>query len=413
MVGLRGLRVLSAVLGMAAIAATACGSSSDDGGAAACNPQIDPFKELVVVEPQVIDDARARNDVNGVWSFRHAVESMTAPGGSTSALVLDWLRVWTSQTTFNGSQIDREPRDTEMNRSVICPWLRATPANACDEACSACAKEELDMAKAPFRLIAIANRMDLRESLVNKVTPAGEGRLLFALTDGPADDPASQPRAFTVIFEYSLPESKTVKEWAEAWHALGKHAAYDEAYKADLEKVTEGFVARNALPGNPNGSALSQLRTNESTLNWIWQLREFRLDRAGGRLILASTKNTPLETLNNSPILASWVSKNAEAIKQDKYSIPESLLGGSSNAFMFRWSLPNIDEDTRRAFSQGTCSGCHTGDTSTSARDNAFHVSPFGKDRAKLSTFVYDPTGKSKDEVVKRTSLHQAALCGP
>lgn len=405
------VRGIGAALAIAvAITTPACGDESTDGSGANCSETVQPLKELIVVDPAVIDDSRAHNDVNGPWSFRHLVEEMTAVGRNPSELVYSWLRVWTDQTSFNGSQIDREPRSFEMNRTVICPWLKLSEANACDDTCSKCERWNLDLAKAPFRLIAIVNRMDLRETEVNPLTPGGESRLVFALTDGPADDPASKPRAFTIIFEYAMPESKSVKEWAQAWHALGKHENFDDAYKTELAALTESIVRRDAMPGRPNGSALSQLRTNESTLNWIWQLREFHLASTGA-LTLAPTKNTPLENLNNSPILASWVVANADAIKKDKYDAPVSLLGGSSNAFLFRWNIPNVDEETRRAFAAGTCSGCHSGETTSVAKDNAFHVSPFSSGKDKLSVFVYDPSGKSKDEVSKRTVLHKQLIC--
>ena len=388
-----------------------CSSSSGSTDAVeTCDVQVDAFKELIVVEPSVIDDSRAKNEPAGGWSFRHAVESMTPAGVSPSAFVRGWLHTWVDTSAFNGQALDHEPRNAEMNNLILCPWLRRTVSNNCDLTCSKCTSQELDLGKAPFRLLAIMNRMDLRTQL-DASSPAGEMRLVFGLTAGPADDPASQPRAFTTIFEYAYPSSKSVKEWAEAWHSLGAHAAYDEVYRGELESLTESVVGPNKSPERPNGSAIAQVRTNESALNWIWQLREFRL--SGGSLQISSTKNTPLETLNNTPILASWVTKNAAAIKDNKYVVPESLLGGSANQFLFRWALPNVDEETRRAFAAGTCSGCHSGDIS--ARESAFHVSPFVSGTAKLSPFVWDPGAKvqGKDEVSKRTVLYKQTLCSP
>lgn len=397
-----------------ALPALNCSASHAEGNSAsACSVETDPFKELMVVDPSVIDDARGRNATAGKWSFRHAVEAMSPQSVAPGRFVMDWLRVWIDQTDFRGNPIDREARGPEMNRLVLCPWLKRTPANACDDTCTQCSGRELDLSLAPFRLLAIVNRMDLRDD-VDATSRAGESRLVFAITDGPADDPASQPMPFTVAFEYALPDTRTMKEWAGAWHALAGHATFDDGYKAELEKLTEGFIGAGAAPGRANGNAISQVRTNESALNWIWQLREFRLLDGGSRLGLGSTRNTPLETLNDSALLATWVSENAAAVKANRYAIPESLLGGSSNAFMFRWSVPNVDEATRTAFASQTCNGCHTGDGTTTGRlkDTAFHISPFASGTAKLSTFLWDPAHPGNDELSTRIKRHEAALCG-
>ena len=408
--GTRILSLVTSAVVVAALAAGGCSSNSSNDTAAKCDVNVDAFKELIVVEPSVIDDARSHNATNGPWSFRHAMESMTPPTVPANVFVNSWLRVWIDQTSHNGAVLDREPRGGEMKSVIVCPWLKQTPSNGCDAICEHCVTQELDLAKAPFRLIAISNRMDLRKEAFHR-TPAGEARLVFALTDGPADDPLSKTRAFTVALEYALPETKSIKEWSESWHALGAHPAFDEGYKAELEALTESFVARDKGVGQPNGSAISQVRTNESVLNWIWQLREFHLTK-NGVLELGSTQNTPLETINNTPILTKWVAANADAIKKGNHQMPESLLGGSANAFLFRWTLPGVDDETRRAFARGTCDGCHTGDNTSSAKDTAFHISPFRAGPSKLSTFFFDPTSKTPDILSQRVGISKATLCG-
>src|SRR5690606_36346597 len=165
---------------------------------------------------------------------------------------------------------------------------------------------------------------------------------------------ASQPLAMTLIFEYGLPESRSTKEWAEAWHSLGRYSAFDETYLSALEQLTDSFVRRGSDPNAPNGSALNQLRTNESVLNWIWQLREFSL-RPDGFLAIAPVHNTPAEQLNNSPALRQFVLTNAEAIRSGAYEIPVSMRGGSSDALRYTWELDGVDPDTLSAFNEGTC----------------------------------------------------------
>lgn len=413
------LRTLG-ILGAAVIAA-ACSNTTDttntqdDATACASQLQIDPFKELVIVDQEIVEDRRSLNRDAGPWSFRYLIEQMAGPGVEPSTVVMSWLRTWIDRTTYNGHSLDmpNERRDGMMMAEIICPWLKETPANECDATCGSCRAQKLDLAKAPFRLLGIIARLDKRHAHPSQlVGDSGEGRLVFALTKGPGDDPASLAQPFTVIFEYGLPRSKTLKEWATAWHGLSAYPDHSEEYKAALEQVTNAYTARGTSPERPMGNSLAQLRTNESLLNWIWQLREFNLTRSGA-LDVTSTKDTPLQELNNSPTLATWVQKNADLILAEKAAVPESLLGGSSNQFLFNWEVPGVDPRVRRAFAMQTCSGCHSGENPS--RDVAFHISPYQKGRLKLSPFMFDPDGrlmvKGTDEVSKRIVDIKSALC--
>lgn len=51
--------------------------------------------------------------------------------------------------------------------------------------------------------------------------------------------------------------------------------------------------------GRPNGSALSQIRTNEAALN----LREFVIAAPGDRMVPITVKNEPATSYNGSAIL--------------------------------------------------------------------------------------------------------------
>ena len=55
----------------------------------------------------------------------------------------------------------------------------------------------IDLTRAPLRLLAIVNRMDLRD--LSKGS-AGEGRFVFGVLDGNGN-----PLEFTLILEYRLP----------------------------------------------------------------------------------------------------------------------------------------------------------------------------------------------------------------
>jgi hypothetical protein len=401
------------LVGFLALVVAACssgsdGSKTDTGGpnGPACTVPIQRFKELTIVDEAIATDARASNAADGAWSFRHLLENMAPPGANMSDFTMKWLQDWATRRDLNNVPLDKEPRTDAMQSLIICPWLRRTPANNCDATCGTCSSHVLDLGQAPFRLLGIVNRMDLREK-PDATGPSGEGRLAFGFTSGAGDDPASAPGPMSIIFEYRLPDALTTRQWADKWHALGAHAAFDEAYKAELQQVTDAFTARNASPERVNGNAISQVRTNESLLNWIWQLREFTLDPAGN-LLLTTVKDTPAEPFNGTPGLVDLIRQNKDAVLADKFVVPAYMLGGSIDQFIFRWNLPGLDEETRNAFSRTTCNGCH-GETATT--DTAFHLSPFRRGIEKVSPFLNDPKNQAADELSKREAAASRILC--
>ena len=406
----RSVQVMAIGVGLLLGSACSSGSSAPPPGVqpSCLKREVDRFKELIVVEPSVLGDARSQNATGGAWSFRHAIEAMVPDGTSPSDFVMKWLTEWVTLTELNGFPLDRkfEERNFEMNRRVICPWLHSTPANACNDDCSTCASKTLDLSLAPFRLIAIANRMDLREK-PDAAGPAGEGRLIFALTDTTADKPTAVPRPMTVNFEYRLPNTLSLKGWGEAWHALGDSKAFDEPYRVALQAITDRYSSRGADPARPNGSSLAQLRTNESFLNWIWQLREFHLDSDG--LHLSTVKNTPSESFNGSSALVSFIKANSANVLKGTHVVPESMLGGSIDELLVTWAAPGIDEPTRKAFAKETCNGCHVQETVSI--DTAFHVSPFKVGVDKVSPFLNDPKNPKGDELGRRAAMLDAAIC--
>jgi hypothetical protein len=387
----------------------ACSPGAEDPPGTRCGGQpIEHLKELLVVEEDVLVDGRSKNATAGPWSFRHVMENLAPEAADPAKFTRAWLDEWVGVKELNGLRLDRpsEERDGEMRRRVVCPWLRRTPANACNDDCSTCAGETLDLGSAPFRLIGIANRIDLREEVAEE--PNGEGRFIFALTEGPADDPTSRPLPMTVVVEYLLPETRTTKQWAEVWHDLGTFPDFGEPYRAALEAVTRSFSLRGVRPSGINRSALGQIRTNESALNWIWQLREFAL-AIDGYLRLRPTRNTPIETLNNTPALRDHVLANRDAILSKKYEMPLFMRDGAADQLLYVWNVPGADEPLRKAFASGTCNGCHS--TERPNIDTAFHVSPFRSGAGRLSPFLYDPRG-GPDELTVRAESARRALCG-
>jgi hypothetical protein len=401
-------------LGLLAVGAAACESSTPDPtdgptGNACSNIHVERFKELMIVDDAVLEDARAKNASDGVWSFRHAMEQMAPANMDPSEFVRAWLDGWVATPRINGYPVEKagEARGEGMQREIICPWLKRSPENACDDGCNTCASKKLDLALAPFRLIAIANRMDQRDEVINE--PSGEGRFLFSTVKGAGDDPAAEVTNMVIIFEYRLPDTRSLKQWGEAWHALGQFGAFDESYRAALEEVTNGFAKRGASPGAVNGSALAQIRTNEQILHWRWQLREFALDGIRGTVQPRGLRNTPPEELNNSPILAKFLNENAEAVRSSKFEMPDGLRGASATVVEGFWGAPNVDGITLKSFAKNTCNGCHT--TEVPTINDRFHVSPYKHGVDKLSAFILNDEPNRPSELTLRTSSLQRALC--
>lgn len=400
--------LLGAVIALAASCSPDGAESQAPAAAPTCAAGLEPverFKELLVVDDAVIGDARARNAEAGPWSFRHLVEAMAPAGQTPSAFVLAWLSTWEKTTTVNQFPVAARPL---MREVVICPWLRATPANGCNDDCSSCAQQELDLGLAPFRLVGIVNRIDLRYRTYR--SEAGEGRLVFGVTRGPGDDPASEPLLMTVGFEYNLPlsDGRTAGSWAARWHALGALPDYGPDYLAALQAITDEFTARGAEPGSPGGSALRQLRTNEREFDWLWELRQYELGERG--LTLAPLPNTPDRSENGSAELTRFVTQNREAVLAGTHELTPALAAGAAHPSS-PWVVPGASEPLRQAFARQTCDGCHQSEAVPV--DFNFHLSPFRRGVDKVSPFLNNPADPSGDELEQRTALLRQALCAP
>jgi hypothetical protein len=244
--------------------------------------------------------------------------------------------------------------------------------------------DELDLAKAPFRLLAIVNRVDLRENLTYGGGSAGEARFVFAGVEKKTPNDPNNPNCgvmqFTVIFEFGIRKNGCVdlKAWAKQWTDLSTLSG--PAFNAALETITESFVKRDADPAKPNGSALNQLRTNDLAFDGPWELREFQISAGGSdfhHLRQETAKQTPDISLNNSATITNYVTANAADIVADKHTVPLDFppgvhfLGGAApvpnNDPNFHWNgNPKIATYLEREkFSLATCNGCHAGETKT------------------------------------------------
>lgn len=336
-------------------------------------------KELVIVDASVVKSAEASNAANGHWSFRFAVEQMAPAGMDPGDFVQSWLKGF-SPGTINAFPVSDRSKGAD---ALVKAWPKTSGG-------------KLDLAKSPFVLLAITNRLDLGASNADP----GEGRLVFGLSDG---------RPMTVIFEYKLPTKLTRKAWAKRWHELSS-LAFGKSYNAALAALTDVFVLRNASPGRPNGSALGQVRSNEiqlaldSGIAPVWSLREFHLG-AGGLLTPAPLTKTPDGSLNGSTKLGAFITANAAKVKKGTAALPPEMWGGESlmDGASTTWTFPGMAEGTRKAFAQQTCNGCHAGENPNI--DGFYQITPLvGGDARKDGTSRLSPF-ELTDDMVQRAAV--------
>jgi len=367
---------------------------------------IDPERSLMVTDPSVVQDptrtvnpCTGSGNPDGVWTFKHLVTEMVAGTGIDPADFTErWLRLWLADQTVS-SGFTAAPR-SRMTTEVIATWPRKPNG-------------KLDLDRSPFRLSAIVNRIDLGRNLVYGPGSAGEGRFVFGVQDRTLSRGCTF-LPFSVIFEYAVPRKSClgVKQWARQWVALGDHPIGSAPYLAALEKITETFARAGAAPGAPNGSALSQLRTNENALNVLWELREFRIDKASHFLFEDTVKQTVPRTLDNAAVLAQFINGNQSDIVLDRHVVPDHF-PGPNDPFMAATSIaagngalapqlgthfraPGVDNEARHHFSLATCTACHIRETGTNGLGGStqfLHVDPKPMP-ARLSRFL---TGATPD----------------
>ena len=363
---------------------------------------LDPARSLMITDLSVVEDlARTINPCTGdgtpmgKWTFGYLMTQManqSHSGIDPSTFVRRWLKKWEFDQNVNDWTVAKRPNIKSL---IIDPW----------QAKSGGPGAPLDLSKAPFKLLAIVNRIDLRDNVTYGGGSGGEARFVFCALDSTCN-----PLPFTVIFEYGIQvaDCTALKAWGQQWADLSNIALGDPTFNPALEAITEQFVRAGANPAQPNGSALNQLRTNEIALGVDpWELREFKLfdsDADAGHLREVTVKLTPDLSLNNTSIIADFINANEANVLLEKHQVPldfpaggDHFVGGSAlTPFGMFWDAPAIaSPDARFKFSLNTCNGCHARETNTGFT----HVSPapFGA-AAGLSGFltglsVLDPTG--------------------
>jgi hypothetical protein len=354
-------------------------------------------KELFITNLAVVNHPTEAMSPNGAFHIHTLLDAMAPTGKGAKDVMLSLL----------GSFRDNASPDLPMRNIddvIINPWKRWAPGATDPLPEGSPLPNDVDWDvnwhKAPFRLMAIVNRIDLR--LNPTIGNAGEGRFVFCMTD-PID---GGPLPFTVILEYVQPAADQfeIPLVAADWHALGAHAAFDEAYINALKIVTRKFTARNAAPSRINGSAIGQIRTNDIVLNPSggpgWELRELTLVAPDNLFKPATVKLTPHHSLDNTPALAFMLRRLGPNVSE---AIPTSLFDLRALTRFdpgTKWSAPGFGatDAVLRRFSVNTCNGCHGGDGATAPATAFYHVKPREHGQAaELSQFL---TGVGSNQIV-------------
>ncbi len=383
--------------------------------AAACPISVDPAKELLIRDLSVVNDPVRTNwtgsltdPADGAWHFGRLMANM-AGDRDVSDFIRRWLANWESDRAVNGFVVPN--RRNAIRQKIIDAWPKLPNG-------------KLDPAKAPFRLLAIVNRMDLRNVRSGN---AGEGRFVFG-----ALDPQGAALHFTVILEYKLLASTQGEalRWAEDWHALGALTGPD--FNSALQALSDRFTGKDIAPRRPNGSAISQVRTNEVSLGNtnLWEMREHVVAQTSsgrlGNLVLHSLNRTPDVRFRATDRLARFVNQTSSSILRGTFSVPTvfenerfragSILYDRTGFWNGDGVTPITNLTARHLFSVNTCDGCHAHETGTVF----LHVAPRGPNSlASLSSFmtgtsVIDPvTGESRNfnDLERRSTDLKNLLC--
>lgn len=339
---------------------------------------IDPARSLIIRHPSVVNDPTRTYDPcsntgnpAGVWTFNHLMTEMAnqpLTGATPANFTRSWLRHWELAQAINGWSV---PARLAIQPKIITPWPLVAG--------------QLDMTKAPFKLVAIVNRLDLgRGSAPSGYGGSGAGELRFVFAAVDKQGGGCSIGRFLVIFEYGVPKTRCadVKTWAQQWANLSLIALGSAAFNPALQALTQQVVLRNTVPTKPNGNAINQIRTNEIMLASPWELREFRLLPTSVPLLgETTTVLTPGDPRNNTATLANFINANTAAILAGTYTVPLTWLGNFLGAnprvpvpATTFWNAPGINLVARHKFSLNTCNGCHAREVNTTFT----HINEFG-----------------------------------
>jgi hypothetical protein len=393
---------------------------NDDPDAAYAAPAptlpVGAYRELIALDPALVNGPGAAN-ANGdaPWSFRSQMQWLAGSTTDAARFTRAWLERWATTTDVGPALVQVRPRPGVRSR-LIGAWLGPSSDVSAEDGLTASnlaasttygpPSPGVSWADAPFRLLAIVNRVDLATRACSGF--AGELRYVYGIIDRET----GQPLDATLILEMPYPESRSAAAWALAWSELGSLSRdeYGPALEALTREVQAGVDPLRV-----------RLRSNEQALGEAatpgWEMREFKLQIQGAQLELVQT---PLEFTPRADadpaVLADYVLGHAAEIRGSGASLPEELRAGAAeiSSADFSWRVLGVNDGLRQAFSVQTCNGCHGGDTATLPfRHIAADASP--NRPARLSRFLYDPEA-SGDELRRRQErldVLSGSVCDP
>ena len=334
-----------------------------------------------------------------------------------SSFVMSWFDNFSKTQIINGDPAMARPL---LAKVMTNPWLDKSYANGAP-------KGQLDMRFAPFKLLAIVNRFDQRESFVNE--PAGEVRFIFTLLMSDCSD--SKNYTFAVEYTINKPDQcDSLQSWANQWYHLKDLKLGSKAYNASLQKITDQVIVCGSNKNNTNQSSLKSIRTNDQALTsgldtLTGEFREFVLSPVSRTLVMSTMTNVAANRYNTKAdntytrLFADFVNTNTKAIINNSFFtlplmykdspflagkakiIGEVPVGQPSGTDPFHWDGTEpkgsaayvINNKARHLISLNACTGCHAGETQT----NFWHVDPtfYGKE-AIISGFLSGKPDGSK-----------------
>ncbi len=386
-------------------------------------PGVSSDMDLLVLDPRSIGGARASNaDPSAPWSFRAQMGWLAGSDSGALAFTVRWLDSWQKLTSVGNAQAPVSARPA-LRGVLLDPWLGGEAAGAAtiearlyapspegDDGSSPPAPDAgaspgplLDpygslppevWAAAPFRLLAIVNRVDLAVEACGSA--AGELRYVYTATDASGE----QALDLSVIVEIPYPSTRSAASWARSWREMAAKPPGPERDGALLALTREVTLEADPLR--------ARVRTNEAALSeGPWQMREFQLESSSaGELDLRQVPLafTPRADADLGQLAEQLLSSSADVLGGGS-ALPESLRAGAAEMSDadFSWRVPGISERLRSAFSSTTCIGCHAGDTKT---ERFQHIAPGASPGApaRLSRFLQDDDAPT-DELRRRAAL--------
>jgi hypothetical protein len=337
-------------------------------------------------------------DENKVWSIGHLLKREAEKTGNTpSNYVTSWMNSWIAgNSSLNGQTVP-----PLLGPSVRDTWQKFAGGSTA-----------YPLHKAPFWLLAIVSRLDLRKHRPAGEPLGGEVRFVFGFLGAAANNPPcptlQSDAVSTVIFEYSANKSNEndVRDFARRWLALTD--TIESEYRNRLASLTEEVI---------NNGKLLRIRTNEgSTSDKVggtvagWDMGEFEPHPTTKLMQRSTIKQSPTEALaggtSEAQPMSEWIWANRAALSANAFEREVAEVGehavvrppiGSywvpnqfpspNNTTWFRGSINTLKGgdfwsgspgptgvttetlwdwvDARFRFSIGTCKGCHGGETDT------------------------------------------------